>query len=102
MSVKHSRKRYAVRVDYDFLEVCYENENITKKSYRVLLYLLTKADTKQFVEVSQKQIANALDMDKASVSLAIKNLSNEGIIKSFPYSSQFMFIDVDDEEDEFM
>lgn len=41
-------------------------------------------------------------MDKASISLAIKNLSNEGIIQSFPYSSQFMFADMDDEEEEFM
>lgn len=100
MSVKQSRKRFAVRVDHDFLEACYENENITKKSYRVLFYLLTKADSKHFVEVSQKEIANNLNMDKASISLAVKNLSNEGIIQSFPYSSQFMFTDMDDEEEE--
>ncbi|MBE5394534.1 helix-turn-helix domain-containing protein [Brevibacillus agri] len=101
MSVKQSKKRFSVRVDHNLLEKCARNRELTKKAYRVLLYLLTKADSKEFTEISQKVIADEIGMDKTSVSLALKNLKEEGIIEHFPYSQNIMFIDIDDEDDEF-
>ncbi|HFO1031329.1 MULTISPECIES: hypothetical protein [Bacillus] len=99
MSVKQSKKRYAVRIDHDLLEKCARNRDLTKKAYRVLLYLLTIADSKEVTEISQKIIADEIDMDKTSVSLALKELKLEGIIEHFPYSQYIMFINMDEEEE---
>jgi DNA-binding MarR family transcriptional regulator len=101
MSVKQSKKHFAVRVDHTLLERCARNKMLTKKAYRVFLYLLTIADSKEYIEISQKVIANELDMDKTSVSLALKNLSEEGIIEHFPYRQDIIFVDIDDEDEEF-
>lgn len=101
MSVKQSKKRLAVRVDHDLLMKCARNRDLTKKAYRVCLYLLTIADSKGFTEVSQKEIADEIDMDKASVSLALKNLKEEGIIVHFPYSQDIMFNDIEEEDEEY-
>lgn len=101
MSVKQSKKRFAVRIDHDLLQNCARSKVLTKKSYRVLLYLLTIADSKEYTEISQKFISDEIDMDKTSVSLALKSLKEEGIIEHLPYSQWVSFVDINDEEDEF-
>ena len=99
MSVKQSRKHYATRIDHELLIKCAENKNLTKKAYRVLLYLFTVGNSQEFMEVTQKEIALQIDMDKASVSLALKNLKEEGIIYNFPYGQSFKFIEIEDDEE---
>ncbi|WP_342442002.1 hypothetical protein MHB40_24155 [Lysinibacillus sp. FSL K6-0057] len=100
MSVKQSKKFYATRIDHELLLRCAENKNLSKKAYRVLLYLFSVANSQDFVEVSQKEIVMKIDMDKTSVSLALKNLKEEGIIYHFPYGQSIKFVE-EDTEDEF-
>jgi hypothetical protein len=99
MSVKQSKKSYAVKVDHALLLKCACSRELTKKSYRVLLYLLTTASSRQFSNISQKQIAEEIDMDRASVSLALKGLAELGIIKNLPYSQGIIFHFIDEEDE---
>lgn len=85
----------AVQINHDFLLTCASNKNLTKKSYRVLLYLLAIGNSLDYTEFTQKEIASALNMDKSSVSLALKNLLEEKIILFFPYGRFFRFQDID-------
>ncbi|WP_136605705.1 helix-turn-helix domain-containing protein [Paenibacillus dokdonensis] len=57
-------------------------EKTTKKTFRLLFHLLTIADSRKFVSISQKDIAEAIEMDRTSVSLALKDIKNHGIIQS--------------------
>jgi DNA-binding MarR family transcriptional regulator len=100
ISVKQSKKKDSVKVDHALLMECASNRELTKKSYRVLLYLFTIADSRSFSKISQKQIAEDIDMDRASVSLALKSLNEEGIIKLLPYSQGIIFNDFEDEDEE--
>jgi DNA-binding MarR family transcriptional regulator len=102
MSVKQSKKTYAVKADHNLLQKCAENRDLTKKSYRVLLYLLTKMDSRRYRDISQKDIADAINMDRTSVSLALKSLKEEGIIEQSEDSQEIAFIDLEeDNEDEY-
>lgn len=100
ISVKQSKKFDSVKVDHALLLECASNRELTKKSYRVLLYLLTVASSRSFLKISQKQIAEDIDMDRASVSLALKSLNEEGVISLLPYSRGIIFNDFEDEDDE--
>ncbi|WP_405157891.1 MarR family transcriptional regulator [Paenibacillus sp. FSL H8-0283] len=98
MGVKQSKNKDSVKVTHDFLLDCAKNKNLTKKSYRVLLYLLTIASSKRLEQISQKEISEELDMDKSSVSLAIRSLVEEGYISHIPFLQSCLFIDPDDDE----
>jgi len=74
MGVKQSKDKDAVKISYEFLLNCAKNENLSKKSYRVLLFLLTIMPSNRLTTISQKEIGQELNMDKSSVSLAIKEL----------------------------
>lgn len=100
ISVKQSKKKDSVKVNHALLLKCASNRNLTKKSYRVLNYLLTVASSRTFSKISQKQIAEEIDMDRASVSLALKSLNEEGIIQLLPYSQGIIFNDFEDEDEE--
>jgi len=63
-----------------FLNVVVRNDNLNKKALRVLLHLLTYLDATTYKEVSKKQLALDLDLNKSDVSDAIETLMYEGII----------------------
>lgn len=100
MSVKQSKKNFAVKIDHAFLDQCAANRDLTKKSFRVLLHLFTKIDSRGFMSISQKDIAESINMDKTSVSLALKHLKEESIIQHIPLGQLFKFIDDDDDSEE--
>jgi DNA-binding MarR family transcriptional regulator len=60
-------------IPHEILIQCAKDKNLTKKSHRVFLYLLT-LNLEDLTNLSQKDIGEVLDMDKSSVSLAIKSL----------------------------
>jgi DNA-binding MarR family transcriptional regulator len=102
MSVKQSKKNFAVKVDHSFLNKCATNKNLTKKSFRVLMHLFTKIDSRGFIRISQKEISELIDMDKTSVSLALKHLREEQLIEHIPVGQLIKFpYDDDDFEEEF-
>ena len=63
-----------------FLDVLVRNENLNKKELRTILHLLTFLDSMTYKEVSKKQIALDLNINKSDVSDAIESLLYEGII----------------------
>lgn len=102
MPIKQSKKNPAVKIDHEFLNNCASNRDLHKKTFRLLLHLLTIADSRKFVSISQKEIAEAIDMDRTSVSLALKDLKDHGIIHHIAIGQNVMFADLEeDEEDEF-
>ena len=101
MGVKQSKNKDAVKVSHEFLLNCARNKNLSKKSYRVLLYLLTISSSKRLTTISQKEIGEDLDMDKSSVSLAIRELVREGVVNYVHLLQSCQFTDPTDDEDYF-
>lgn len=93
LDIKLSTEKTTVRINCKILRICAGNKNLTKKAYRVLLYLLTEVDSKNQVTIHQKEIANSLNMSKSSISLAIKNLEEENIIEYTLHGKLIKFID---------
>lgn len=99
MSVKQSKKKDAVKVSHAFLLECAANKNLSKKAYRVLLYLLTVSSSEVMTQIKQKDISGELDMDKSSVSLAIRELVDEEIVSYITMMQLCRFNEVDEDYD---
>ena len=56
------------------------DRELTLEPKNVLLYLFSRLDFDNFIQVPQFEIAEALKMDKAKVSKAIKILVEKGIL----------------------
>ncbi|KMP50162.1 MarR family transcriptional regulator [Bacillus cereus] len=83
-----------VKLSKEFLNEIACNEELTKKDYRVFLYLLTKLDDKEYEQISQRNICAELYMDKSSVSKSINNLLEQGVIsRDFFQRNHFKFGD---------
>lgn len=54
------------------------------ETYKVLLYLCSRLDFENFIQTPQIEIVEALKMDKANVSKAIKILTEKGILTRGP------------------
>lgn len=59
-------------------------EGIKLQEMRVLLYIMGKLDFENYINISQKQVAEALGMKKQNVSAAFKTLEKYGIIHKGP------------------
>lgn len=77
--VKQGNKKVEVLKSFIFEVAC--NEELTKKDYKVFLWLLTRLDDEIFIEISQKEICIDLYMDKSSISKSISNLLDQKIIE---------------------
>lgn len=100
MTVKQSKNGYTVEVEHDMLLKCAANEDLPKKAYKVLLYLLTVASSRRFTKISQKEIAEKINIDKTAVSAGLRSLLDAGIIDRLPYSHAVIFSFMEDDEDE--
>lgn len=59
-------------------------EGIKLQEMRVLLYIMGKLDFENYINISQKQVAEALGMKKQNVSAVFKTLEKYGIIHKGP------------------
>lgn len=62
------------------LKLLATNEELTGENYKVLLYLLAILDFENWIQISQKEIANDLNMQKQRISRSIKKLEQKEII----------------------
>ena len=62
-----------------------QDREITTQPSRVLHYLLGNLDFDNWIHISQKEIGEALGLDKGSVSKAVSLLKRKGIILEAPY-----------------
>ena len=58
--------------------------DLTGEHYRVLLYLLSRLDFENYIQVAQTEVGDELGMQKTHVSRAIKMLENKNIILRGP------------------
>ena len=68
----------------DTFEELAKDREITNEPRRVLDYMFSKLDFENFIQLSQKDITEALGMHKSQVSEAIKLLSRKQIILEGP------------------
>ncbi|WP_043930575.1 MarR family transcriptional regulator [Bacillus sp. EB01] len=54
--------------------------DLKSRDYKVLLYIMPKVNSEEFVKVNQKTIADELSLSKSEVSKAIKKLVEEEIL----------------------
>ena len=57
-------------------------QKLPQEQYRVLLHLMAKLDFENYLRVTQKEIAEKLDMHQPSVAKAIKGLLEKDIIRN--------------------
>jgi hypothetical protein len=62
-----------------------QDREMTLDHHRILHFLFGKLDFDNFIHIKQKEIAEALNMDKGNVSKAMTLLKRKGIILVAPY-----------------
>ena len=62
------------------LELLATDEDLTKEAFRVLMFLMARLDFENWIQVSQKEIAEKLNMHKQNISRAIKLLQSKEIL----------------------
>ena len=66
------------------LELLATDKELTGENYRVLLLLLSRLDFENWIQITQSEIAEKLDMKKQNVSRAISTLDSKGILLRGP------------------
>lgn len=66
------------------LELLATDKDLTGENYRVLLLLLSRLDFENWIQITQSEIVEKLDMKKQNVSRAILLLEEKGIILRGP------------------
>ncbi len=66
------------------LELLATDKELTGENYRVLLLLLSRLDFENWIQITQSEIAEKLDMRKQNVSRAISLLELKGILLRGP------------------
>lgn len=68
----------------DSFEKIAKDPDMTGENYRVLMYLYSKLDFENFIQQSQKDIAEGLGMRKENISRAMKLLVEKQIVLEGP------------------
>lgn len=68
----------------DALDLLSEDQELTKDSLRVLLKLCAKLDFENWIQISQIDVCNQLQLNKSNVSKAFKLLVSKGILLQGP------------------
>ena len=66
------------------LELLATDEDLTKEAFRVLIFLMARLDFENWIQVTQKEIAEKLNMHKQNISRAISLLESKEIILRGP------------------
>lgn len=66
------------------LELLASDKDLTKESLRVLMLLMARLDFENWIQITQNEIAEALDINKGNISKAISLLESKGILLRGP------------------
>lgn len=66
------------------LELLALDQDLTKESLRVLMFLMARLDFENWVQVAQKEMSDKLGIKKQNISKAVLLLENKGIILRGP------------------
>ena len=73
-----------MQVNQDFLAEFAARKDVSGRTFRVFLYLASKCDFENWLQVPQSDIADELGIEKANVTRAIQQLEELGIILRGP------------------
>lgn len=68
----------------DAFEEIAKDDELKGESFRVLMYMFSKLDFENYIQLTQKDIAEALGMNKQHVSRAIRLLSSKKVVLEGP------------------
>lgn len=71
----------SIGVSTDFLKRLASDAGATETTFRVMLLLVGKMDRRKVVEMTQKQMADAIGCSRESVCRALKKLRVMGVIR---------------------
>lgn len=80
-SIKYYSEDYILMFSKSFGNIAVD-KSFTMETYRVLMFLLYKTEMKNWVQIQQSEIAEALGMKQPNVSKAIKKLVEKGIVET--------------------
>ena len=66
------------------LELLALDKNLTKESLRILMFLMARLDFENWIQITQNEIADALDINKGNVSKAVSLLEAKDILLRGP------------------
>ena len=66
------------------LELLASDKDLTKESLRILMFLMARLDFENWIQITQSEIADTLDINKGNVSKAISLLESKGILLRGP------------------
>ena len=66
------------------LELLASDQDLTKESLRVLMFLMSRLDFENWIYITQKEIAEILGLKKQNISKAVSLLEEKGIILRGP------------------
>ena len=66
------------------LEVLATDEDLTKEAFRILMFLLARLDFENWIQITQIEIAERLNIKKPNVSRGISLLESKGILLRGP------------------
>jgi hypothetical protein len=69
-----------VSIDIGSMELLSRTEDLTKKDYRVLLFLMARLDSMNYTRLDKKQMADTLDISKDDINRSLCNLANAFIL----------------------
>jgi len=62
------------------LELLASDKDLTKESLRILMFLMARLDFENWIQITQNEIAETLDINKGNVSKAVSLLEAKGIL----------------------
>ena len=62
------------------LELLAKDEDFSKESLRILMFLMARLDFENWIQIAQKEIAETLNIKKTNVSRGISLLERKGVI----------------------
>lgn len=66
------------------LELLALDKDLTKESLRILMFLMARLDFENWIQITQNEIANTLDINKGNVSKAVSLLEAKDILLRGP------------------
>lgn len=84
---KLKTKRWFMAFQDPFMSIA-QDKDLNGETLRVLLYVMSKIDFENYLQLAQKDIAEALGIHKVSVSRSMKVLIGKGIVLEGPKVGQ--------------
>ncbi len=73
-----------IMASQEALEILASDEDLSKDAYRVLMFLMSRLNFENWIQISQREIARTIKIDKSNVSKAISLLLEKTVLLKGP------------------